>query len=108
MEVNGVKRNDDGTFVAGTIPNPNGRPPETPEQKIIKKATKQLIAEYKEKLTEALSQVEPVLIAKAIGGDIQAIKELHDRSMGKPEQHIETDLNTNLPLNIIIKNGGTN
>lgn len=66
--------------------NKDGRPIETPEQKIIKKATKQLIAEYKDKLAEALPLIEPKLIEKAVAGDIQFIKELHDRVMGKAEQ----------------------
>ena len=63
-----------------------GRPTETPEQKLIKKAGKQVIEEYKEKLTEALSKLSPVLIAKALEGDMSAIKEINDRVLGKPHQ----------------------
>lgn len=67
--------------------NPGGgRPKDTPEDKIAKKATKQLIKDYQEKLAEALVKIEPVLVAKAIEGDVQAIKELHDRAMGKARQ----------------------
>ncbi len=73
--------------------NRDGRPPETPEDRIIKKATKEFIAEYKEKLGQALPLISPVLIAKAMEGDMQAIKEVNDRVMGKAEQH--TDLTTN-------------
>ena len=44
----------------------------------IKKARKELIEEYKDALAEALPNINPVLVAKAIGGDIQAIKEIND------------------------------
>jgi hypothetical protein len=67
--------------------NPGGgRPPDSPEYKMIKKAAKQIIAEYKEALAEALPLIQPVLIAKAVEGDISAIKEVHDRAMDKAKQ----------------------
>lgn len=70
-------------------PNPNGRPPMTEEEKIIKKAQRDFIKEYKESLKEALPRISPVLIAKAIDGDIQAIKEVNDRAMGKANQNLD-------------------
>jgi hypothetical protein len=73
-------------FKPGECGNPNGRPVETPEQKLIKKAAKQIIEEYKQALSEALPMIQPVLIAKAVDGDIQAIKEVHDRTMDKAKQ----------------------
>ena len=66
--------------------NYDGRPPDTEDDKIRKKATKELIAEYKEALGEALPLIRPVLIAKALEGDITAIKEIHDRVMDKAKQ----------------------
>lgn len=74
-------------FKEGFDPRRNyeGRPKETEEQKLVKKAQKELIAEYKEKLAEALPLISPVLIAKAMEGDMQAIKEVNDRVMGKAE-----------------------
>lgn len=69
--------------------NYNGRPPETEETKIVRKAQKELIAEYKEKLAEALPLISPVLIAKAMDGDMPAIKELNDRVMGKAKETME-------------------
>lgn len=70
--------------------NYDGRPKETEQDKIIKKATKELINEYKEALGEALPLIKPVLIAKALEGDMMAIKEIHDRVMDKSKQ--PTDL----------------
>jgi len=92
MDKIGIKRNPDGTFAVGYEGGP-GRPKDTPEQKIIKKATKELIAEYKEALGEALVLIRPVLIAKAMEGDVPAIKEIHDRVMDKAKQ--STDITTN-------------
>ena len=76
-------------FTEGNEGGP-GRPPETAEQKLIKKAVKELVKEYQQTLAEALPKISPVLIKKAIDGDIMAIKELHDRAMGKPLQ--KTDI----------------
>ena len=82
-----------GKFAVG---NPGGgRPPNSsipPEQLAIKKATKELIAEYKESLGESLVLIKPVLIAKALEGDVSAIKEIHDRVMDKAKQ--STDITT--------------
>lgn len=91
MEENGEKRNEDGTFAPGHCGGP-GRPVDTLESKIIKKATKELIAEYKEALGESLPLIKPILIAKALEGDMTAIKEIHDRVMDKSKQ--STDLTT--------------
>lgn len=83
------ERNPDGTFKVGNPGGP-GRKPETEESRIIKKAQKELITEYKEKLAEALPLISPVLIAKAMEGDMQAIKEVNDRVMGKADS--KTDI----------------
>jgi hypothetical protein len=88
---NGIKRKEDGTFDIGTIGGP-GRPADTEETKIIKKATKELIAEYKESLGESLPLIKPIIIAKALEGDMTAIKEIHDRVMDKAKQ--PTDITT--------------
>lgn len=91
-EQNRIKRKEDGTFDVGTAPGP-GRQPETIEQKIIKKATKELIAEYKEGLGDALPLIKPIIIKKALEGDMTAIKEIHDRVMDKSKQ--PTDVTSN-------------
>lgn len=82
---NESERNSDGTFKVGNPGGP-GRKPETEETRIIKKATKQLISEYKEALGESLPMIKPILIAKALEGDMTAIKEIHDRVMDKSKQ----------------------
>lgn len=72
--------------------NYDGRPPDTFQDKIIKKATKELIAEYKEGLGQALPLIKPIIIAKALEGDMTAIKEIHDRVMDKAKQPMEQDI----------------
>lgn len=89
---NGDNRQPDGTFGPGNNANPSGRPIVTPEQRLLKRAAKELIQEYKDNLAQALPLIEPVLIAKAASGDIPAIKELHDRIMGKAEQKTEMEV----------------
>lgn len=76
-------------FKPGKSGNPKGRPLETPQQKAIRKATKELIQDYKDKLIDSLPKISPVLIAEALGGNILAIKEIHDRVMGKPLQAVD-------------------
>ena len=95
---NGIKRKEDGTFDIGTAPGP-GRPPDSEQDKIIKKATKELIAEYKESLGESLPLIKPILIAKALEGDMIAIKEIHDRVMDKSKQPSEMEVMGNITLN---------
>lgn len=80
-------------FQPGQSGNPAGRPVEDKETKLIRKAAKEIIKEYKEALAEALPLIQPVLIAKAIEGDMTAIKELHDRAMDKAK--MPTDITTN-------------
>jgi len=108
MEETGIIRDEQGKFVPGVSGNPEGRKPDTPETKLIKKAAKQIIAEYKQALAEALPLIQPVLIAKAIEGDISSIKELHDRAMDKASQ--PTDITSKgeriiiMPAELINKN----
>lgn len=76
-----------GRYIEGKPGGP-GRPPDTLEKKIEKKAVKQLVEEYRQTLAEALPQITPVLIRQAVKGEIQAIKEVNDRVMGKAPQDI--------------------
>lgn len=81
-----IIRDEQGRFVPGISGNPDGRPVEDETTKIRKKATKEIIAEYKEALGEALPMIQPILLAKALEGDMTAIKEIHDRVMDKSKQ----------------------
>jgi len=87
--------------------NPNGRPRDTEETKALRKASKEIIAEYREALTSALPMIQPIIIAKALEGDIASIKEIHDRTMDKAKQ--ATDITSDgkeLPqpiINVIFK-----
>ena len=85
-------------FLPGKSGNPFGRKPDTPEQKVFKKAVKQLIAEYKEGLADALVKIQPVLIAKALEGDVPAIREIHDRVMDKAKQPTELSGKEDAPV----------
>lgn len=82
-------------------PNPNGRPPMTEADKIKKKATQQLIEEYKEALGESLTLIRPILIEKALNGDVSAIKEIHDRVMDKAKQPTDMKVSGELTVNVI-------
>jgi hypothetical protein len=66
--------------------NREGRPKETEETKAKRKLIKDLVAEYRQALAEALPVITPVLLKQAAKGDIQAIKEVNDRVMGKAPQ----------------------
>ena len=78
-------------FKPGVSGNPKGLAVLTQEQKIIRKATREIVKEYQAKLAEALPSIEPVLVALALKGDVAAIKELHDRVMGKAIQFSVSD-----------------
>jgi hypothetical protein len=81
-------RNEKGQLLPGNSGNPKGRTPDTPEQKLKKEIAKKMKEEYAQeylgRLAEALPEIAPILIAKAVGGDMQAIKEINDRVIGKP------------------------
>lgn len=100
MEHNGDKRDELGRFIPGYEGGP-GRPPLTEADKIKKKATQQVIAEYKEALGEALPLIKPILIAKALEGDMTAVKEIHDRVMDKAKQPTDVKLTGDLNINVI-------
>lgn len=82
-------RDEQGRFVPGVSGNPSGRPVETEEQKLKRKATEIVLQEYIEELSQALPHIQGPLLDKAKGGDVSAIKEIHDRVFGKPKQNID-------------------
>jgi len=100
----GWKRNEDGTFAEGN--KGGGQQKQTEEEKLKKKAQKELIAEFKQSMIEALQEVSPVLKQKALEGDMTAIKEINDRAMGKPKQPLTGGDENDEPLVVnIIRNG---
>jgi len=102
MEINGKDtaiRDNKGKFLEGHKGLSPGRPKETEELKLAKKVKREFIAEYKEKLEEALPLISPVLIAKAMEGDMTAIKEVNDRAMGKAHQSVGVEGNIGLAIN---------
>ena len=82
------KRDKKGRLLPGNTANPKGlaviTKKERDKRKTIKKATEQFIKEYKEGLAKVLPKLEPVLVKKALSGDMIAIKEIHSRVMGNP------------------------
>jgi len=78
-------------FMPGVSGNPLGRPKLTSEQKLMKKSVRDIIKEYEESLAESLPKLSPVLKNKALEGDMQAIKELHEvvgAKAGKGSQNV--------------------
>lgn len=90
-EVEPENRDEQGRFVPGTSGNPLGRPSETPEQRVVKRVLKGILEDYKNRLAEALPELSYILIEKAKSGDLGAIKEIHDRVMGRPHQTTESE-----------------
>jgi len=74
------------------VPGP-GKSKETEADKIKKRAIKELIEEYRDGLAQALPDIRPVQIKKALEGDLTAIKNIEDRVLGKPEQ--KSDITSN-------------
>lgn len=100
-EQNGYIRNPDGTFAEGTAPGP-GRPEDTPEKALQRKALKVIIEEYRESLSDVLPALSPVLKEMALAKDIGAIKEVHNRVMGQAPQSVDhTTLGKALPTPIL-------
>jgi uncharacterized protein (UPF0254 family) len=88
-------RDVQGRFVPGVSGNIEGRGPDTPEDKIRKKAVKQVAEEYMEKLSAMMEKDGAAILANlaiiAQGqtkSAVNAAKELHDRFMGKAPQSI--------------------
>jgi hypothetical protein len=97
------KRDAHGRLLPGHTANRNGAPKLTKEAKIEKRATKELIADYKQKLALALPELSPILIKMAKEKNIAAIKEINDRVMGKAPQDLDIGVELKLPFNIIIE-----
>jgi Holliday junction resolvasome RuvABC ATP-dependent DNA helicase subunit len=86
--------NKDGKkFTKGVSGNPNGRPKITK----LTDALRQQLAENapyapEETIAEMIARA---LIYEALGGNVQAAREIADRTEGKPRQSIDLDLQVN-------------
>ena len=85
-------RDEKGRFVEGEYEGGPGRPELTEQDRVIKRAQKEFAEEYKQTLAEALPRISPILVAKALKGDIWAIKEINDLVVGKAPT--KTDITT--------------
>ena len=79
----GNNRDEQGRFREGISGNLNGRPLQTLEEKLVKKATRDYVEEYKSRLAKSLIKIDPVLVGKAEQGDMLAIKEIHAVVVGE-------------------------
>ncbi len=80
-------------FPPGTSGNPNGRPKLTK----LTDALRQQLAEISPDADEQTiaEQIAKTLIKLALSGDVQAIKEIGNRTEGLPKQSIDLDLQIN-------------
>lgn len=91
-----MPRNEKGQLLPGTVLNPNGRPPKA-------WTMSSLIAEALEEVESQSGKSFKHLVAKrlahmAVGGDIQAIKEINDRVDGRPVQRQIIEGDSEQPL----------
>ncbi len=104
---NKPERDELGRLMPGSTANPEGRPVLTEEEKMKKKAEQEALeilrkealdkikSSYLEGLANALPEISPKLLEQAQEGNIQAIKEVHDRVFGKAKEHKQIDANIN-------------
>ena len=77
------------SFKPGECGNPNGRPKRTKlSDALIEKLAAMMPDAPEETIAEGVARV---LIEKALSGDVQAIREIGDRTEGKPPRKIELD-----------------
>lgn len=87
-------------FVKGQSGNPNGRPPrEWTMAELIRDA----LSEQEQQTGKSFKHLVAEKLARmALGGDIQAIKEINDRIDGRPKQHTDiTSLGESIKGNAI-------
>jgi hypothetical protein len=86
--------NSSGTkFPPGVSGNPNGRPKLTRLTECLREQLAETMPNAPERtVAEAIART---LIREGIGGNVQAIREIADRTEGKPKQSIDLDLQVN-------------
>jgi hypothetical protein len=92
MEKN-KQRDTKGRYLKGTSGNLAGRRALTEQEKIINKLTRamteEIIKEYQQRLVDILPEIPEILRNKVLQGDLQAIKEINNRTMGLPKATID-------------------
>lgn len=84
-----AKRDKNGRFIKGTVPNPKGRPP-----KVVEESYKQLLMAAV--TPEAWKSIIGMAVSQAIQGDAKARDFIAERILGKPNQPISGELNVDL------------
>ncbi len=80
-------------FPKGTSGNPNGRPKLTKLTDALREQLAEAVPNAPEKtIAEAIARA---LIREAVSGNVQAAREIADRTEGKPKQAIDLDLQIN-------------
>jgi hypothetical protein len=77
-------------FPPGTSGNPSGRPKLTRLTDALREQLAEINPEVPEKTIA--ERIARALIREAIGGNVQAIREIGDRTEGKPKQAIDLDM----------------
>jgi len=102
---NEFNRQPDGKFGPNNIANPKGRPVLDDKQRLQNKIVRDFIKEHRERMKEILPQVDDMVIARALKGDMTAAKEVYDRAMGKAIQPQAIAVKAELTLTQRIKQG---
>jgi hypothetical protein len=85
-------------FPSGTSGNPSGRPRLTKLTEAIREQLAEVMPGASEQsIAEGIAET---LIKLALSGDVQAIREIADRTEGKPKQAIDLDLDLQLDWRI--------
>jgi hypothetical protein len=85
-------------FPPGTSGNPNGRPKLTRLTEALREQLSEISPDADEQTVA--EQIAETLIKLALSGDVQAIREIADRTEGKPKQAIDLDLDLQLDWRI--------
>ncbi len=88
------------SFPKGTSGNPGGRPKRSwTFQSLMEQAVEEVVQTKEGLSLPVKTLVAKRLVAMAINGDIQAMKEIFNRMDGLPKRSIELTNNTDLPQN---------
>ena len=87
-------------FQKGQSGNPNGRPKSS---KLFNDMLRLALASKTGDINDGLRVIVRALIAKALGGNMQAIKEVADRLDGRPHQSSDTKISADDPITSLFR-----